>query len=122
MSIEATCKRILQLDAEATPGPWEVNPHPLVSSSMMMYATDSISHYQVTNDIFEPGDAALIEEYRTAAPELARECQRLVERVVELSDIVEELYPLIASHYYVDELRARVNAALPDPSGEGGRG
>lgn len=81
MTIEATCKRVLQLDAEATPGPWGVNAGPLISTSLIVFATDGIVHEQVTGDVFEGHDAKLIATYRTAAPELAREYQRLTRKL-----------------------------------------
>lgn len=65
--INETIAEILRLDEEATPGPWE----PWGGSVVEADETAYIVHGGQAND------AALIAYYRTAAPALALEVQRL---------------------------------------------
>ncbi len=61
MNIEETIARVLELDEKATQGPWASFPDAILLKR----------------------DCQLISQYRTAAPELARECRRLKALVPE---------------------------------------
>ena len=73
MDITETIAEILRLDAQATPGPWETWGGSVVEADETAY----IVHGDEAND------ATLIAYYRTAAPALAREVQRLQAEVCE---------------------------------------
>jgi hypothetical protein len=67
MNINETIAEVLRLDEEATQGPWE----PFAGSVVREGETAYLVHGGPDTD------AALVAYYRTAAPALAREVQRL---------------------------------------------
>lgn len=86
MSMDETIAEVLRLDAEATQGPWDAldssnpeDPAPFVAQTGMGDV--------ITGDVFYTPDADIIAYYRTAAPALAREVQRLQAEVGILQEI-----------------------------------
>lgn len=71
--IAETIARVRELDEAATPGPWDSeydgNGYHITSTVGGVFVGD---HYEWYRE-----DAALISTYRTAAPLLAAECERL---------------------------------------------
>ena len=83
MDITETIAEVLRLDEEATPGPWE----PFGGSVVEADETAYIVHGGEAND------ADLIAYYRTAAPALAREVQRLQAEVERLRAEIKRSRP-----------------------------
>ena len=95
--INETVTEVLRLDAQATKGPWDYwfevgtrlgpdREHPIALIKQMRHA-------RCPGGAGVDSDAALIAYYRTAAPALAREVQRLqgeVERLRVLVDYLRE--------------------------------
>ena len=82
--IDETIAAVLRLDAEATPGPWdywfEVGTRLGPSREHPVALVKRLRHARCPGGVRGAGvdaDAALIAYYRTAAPALAREVQRL---------------------------------------------
>ena len=102
MSMDETIAEVLRLDAEATQGPWRWSP-PKGHSCEAFIGVCSFGDegggwdMQTTGNPPEDIDAELIGYYRTAAPALAREVQRLqaeiqprIERSIAFQDAMEE--------------------------------
>jgi hypothetical protein len=81
--INETITEILRLDEEATPGPWE----PFAGSVVREGETAYLVHGGPDTD------AALVAYYRTAAPALAREVQRLQAEVERLREEIKRSRP-----------------------------
>ena len=80
--------RTLELDEAATPGPLEVGKYrdPRRKTDRFVATSADSPHVPgswIAQSVFVT-DAILFAEYRTAAPELARECQRLQKRLDEV--------------------------------------
>lgn len=89
--INTTIARVLELDEAGTAGPWSRND-----------ATGFIESGEtmVCDYVLQDRDATLIAHYRTAAPDLARECERrgeLCERVATKRDAYEDEADRLAS-------------------------
>ena len=103
-NIEQTIAEVLRLDAEATQGPWdywfEVGTRLGPSREHPVALVKQLHHARCPGGVRGAGvdaDAALIAHYRTAAPALARELQRLraeiqprIERSIAFQDAMEE--------------------------------
>ncbi len=89
MNIETTIARVLELDEKATPGPWspldDYDGTNAVHGWRGMYCPKTHGGFGGQGLLFAthlwdvglmPQDIHTIAEYRTAAPELARECRR----------------------------------------------
>lgn len=111
--ISDTIARVRELDAAATKGPWEhgsamccpdmgwvVGPRGEVCPT---YEGTKRTH------TLDANDAELIAYYRTAAPALATECERLRERVEEAEDA------LLEAQTERDRLQDRLDAYEPPP-------
>jgi len=81
-TIEETAAEVLRLDQAATPGPWD-------SDGQHLWAPDrdGVCEVYYRDDDKQEADADLIAAYRTAAPELAREVQRLRIRCRSLNEL-----------------------------------
>lgn len=73
--------KVLELDEAATPGRWKMCPHSGDIETATGYALLGSGKMR-----FSESDFVFIAYTRTAAPELARECRRLRERVEELEE------------------------------------
>ena len=67
--------RTLELDKAATPGPWEA------ADIFESFGIKSVTEH----------DTNLIDHYRTAAPELARECQRLQKELDKMKSTLDRV-------------------------------
>jgi hypothetical protein len=72
-NINETIAEVLRLDAEAAKGPWEWTTPPSEDSYTCVWD----DHGDLVVEGNWEGNTALIAHYRTAAPALAREVQRL---------------------------------------------
>lgn len=79
MDINETIAEALRLDVEATPGPWETWGGSVVEADETAYIVHG----------GEANDAALIAYYRTAAPALAREVQRMQAECIDLHSAID---------------------------------
>lgn len=79
--IEATIARVLELDEKATPGPWGD-----VARGMQHRI-----FYYVDGGRYPATDMDTIIHYRTAAPELARECRRLRTDNAAFEEVLKDL-------------------------------
>lgn len=89
--VTATIRHVLALDAEATRGPWRVNAQyrGLGDDCGYIYREDSASQLaRTTGGLHGRSNAALIAYYRTAAPALADECERLRAENARLDDSI----------------------------------
>lgn len=75
MTIENKIKRVRELDQAATPGPWRYESG--------WFGAEAPNGYEPFVTDSRP-DAALLAAYRTLAPELADECERLRDRATLL--------------------------------------
>jgi len=90
-----TVTEVLRLDAQATPGPWDEDGIYMGLRHLGKHCSDWYYRDSDGNLIEVPRerDATMIAYYRTAAPALAREVQRLqgeVERLRVLVDYLRE--------------------------------
>jgi len=111
---------VLRLDAEATQGPWRWSP-PKGRSCGAFIGVCSFGDegggwdMQTTGNPPEDIDAELIGYYRTAAPALAREVQRLQAEVERLkAEIQPRIERSIAFQEAMEEAEAERDAALAE--------
>ena len=71
-----TTKRVQELDKAATPGPWRGEKYD--NATKIGWFSGHTTHH---GNYIDADDAALIAEYRTLAPELAREVERLTDEL-----------------------------------------
>lgn len=111
-NIDDTVAEVLRLDAQATRGPWDYwfevgtrlgpdREHPIALVKQMRHA-------RCPGGAGVDADAALITYYRTAAPALAREVQRLQEEIQPRID------RSIAFQEAMEEAEAERDAALAE--------
>lgn len=77
-TIPETVARVLDLDAKATPGPWEDRADQDCDGYSYLQRADGEFSADPVGTSYAHADAALIAYYRTAAPALAREVERLL--------------------------------------------
>lgn len=122
--INETIAEVLRLGADATPGPWDEDGIYMGLRHLGKHCSDWYYRDSDGNLIEVPleRDATLIAYYRTAAPALAREVQRLqgdVERLCVLVDYLreeEEPYERDRLQAEVQRLQAEVERLRPRPS------
>lgn len=112
--LAAIIARVRELDAAATKGPWHAGSKGHVYAPE--YTLVTLAGGPPHAFAIPPHDAALIAEFRTAAPLLAAECARLRERVGVLEEALREIagYDLRAEHSEsaAHEMRDEARAAL----------
>lgn len=119
-AIDETIRRVRELSESATKGPWYPSSGPWVGLAFGVLddGNECVAACREPTPNADRHNAALIAYYRTAAPLLADECERLRERVrvleEALRDIVGYEMPMSGSvaHQVCADMRDDARAAL----------